>query len=249
MECCKNEKEREKSEKSKYTKKTRIENKATLYRLTRTKNRNVAWIRHDSVIICSSLRFAMAFSLLFSFHPPIASSQEYGHKENKTKFKTVFVHEYCLENFHHWNFVCGTTHPACGFAYTLQMIIISFFVFWIYTETVDFFTPFLPFRRFFASVILYLNPVCLFFFSSLFGMQFFQVLNNIDRTVISKVQPMEPKICYTNIKTWIHQVRLSVDRHYRCVKRHHFHWSRQIDAMSRQQHQIHKIDIAPVVSL
>lgn len=83
---------------------------------------------------------------------------------------------------------------------------------------------------------------------NLLNLLIFQVLNNIDRTVISKVQPMEPKIFYTNIKTWIHRTQLSVDHHYKCVKHHHFHWNRQIDAISQLLHKIHKIDTVPVVS-
>lgn len=59
---------------------------------------------------------------------------------------------------------------------------------------------------------------------------------------------MEPKICYTNTKTWIRPTRLSPDRLCKCVKRHHFHWSRQIDAMSPPPHQIHRIGIARAVS-
>lgn len=85
-------------------------------------------------------------------------------------------------------------------------------------------------------------------FVLLFLNVYFQVLNNIDRTVISKVQPMEQKIFYTNITTkWIHQIRLSADHHCMYVKRRHFHWSRRIGAMSLLPLQIHRIDIVPVV--
>lgn len=101
--------------KSKYTKKTN-RNKHC-YQLTTpttsTKNRNVAWIRHDSVIICSSLCFHAIPTLLIPilsfpfFLAAVVRLRSTATKQNQTKFKTLCTQEYCLGNFHHWNLLAA----------------------------------------------------------------------------------------------------------------------------------------------
>ena len=222
---------------------------------------------------CYAIFFAFSFHLPLrrtssSFSPSSHQLENMVTKKIKLNSK-LCAHEYCLEKVSSLDFcVCGTAYPVCEFAYTLEMniIILHFFLLkqqkkkkkftpsthsWIYKimQTLFLFcflfVSFWPYLMLKTDSFFHWNgiPFCFFFVG-------FQVLNNIDRTVISKVQPMEPKICYTNIKIkWIHRVRLSVDHHCKCVRRHHFHWNRQIDDTSQQLHQIRKIDIAPVVSL